>query len=58
VLEDFLQQIAARVVADGFRIGDSLAQIAERFGLRLEIAFEDLFDVLAYQQLVEVLQIG
>src|SRR6056297_984116 len=55
--EDLAEQVAAHVIADRFAVGDGVLEIRQRDVLHLQVALEDLLDVLPDHQLAEILQI-
>src|SRR5262249_24872764 len=56
-LQNLRQELTGGVVADRFAGGDGRAEIGDPLVLELQVAVENLLDVLADQQLVQVLQV-
>src|SRR5271155_5850053 len=56
--QDLAKEVASDEVTHDFTTGDAFAQNGQRVLFELKITFENLLHALAYQQLVEILQIG
>jgi hypothetical protein len=57
-VENFAQQFPADIIGRRFAMRDACLEVSQRCLFELEIAGQHLSDVLADQQLAEVLQIG
>ena len=55
--EDVFENFARDIVPDAFAMGDRFAQVRNGHLFQLQIAFEDLLDVLPDQQLAQILQV-
>lgn len=58
VVQDVDQNFAADVILDRFAVGNALDHGAVCCALKLQVAFDDLFRVLADEDLAQVLQVG